>query len=403
MDSPRLPLLRRLDGEHPLAVDGLLTVLVGLVYAIAFKGLATLRGPLWANAAIGAIAVLPAAFRRRQTLAALISTSLGQALAVAISTAPAPPLAVALAVYTVAQRFERRMALMLLACALAITTAGLAVYAAVPHPRTVDSAVGPAAISALLIAGAWLAGSSVRQRREYARSQREQAERRAAEQVAEMRRMLTEQRLQIARDLHDVLAHTLSLIAVQAGVANYVIGEHPEEASRALSSIEQTSRSALGEVRALLTVLRAERPASAQASDSRAAAFPAPGLADLGALVERTAAAGVRVDLQVSGRRPALPAGIELAAFRVVQEAITNVVKHAATDACQVTVAYQQDRVTLQVTDHGSGVGSKAALGYGIVGMRERVGMYGGDFHAGALPDRGFQVTARSPVAVGDA
>ena len=172
VDSQRPPMLRRLDAEHPLAVDCLLTVLVALAYAVAFKGLATLRGPLWADAVVATIAVLSASFRRRQTLTALTLTVLGQAVAVAISTAPAPPLAVAFVMYTAALRFQRRTALMLLGGALAATTAGLAVFAAVPHPRAVDSAVGPAAISALLVIGAWMAGSSARQRREHARSLR---------------------------------------------------------------------------------------------------------------------------------------------------------------------------------------------------------------------------------------
>jgi signal transduction histidine kinase len=236
----------------------------------------------------------------------------------------------------------------------------------------------------------------------------------------------------------------MSLIAVQAGVANYVVSAHPEEAVRALSSIEETSRGALHEMRALLGVLRAERNGTGPGQPD-AGLVPAPGLADLDRLIERTAEAGVRVDLAVRGERFQLPAGLDLAAYRVVQEAITNVIKHAATDKCTVTVAYQEDALTLEVTDSGSGAngrggedpaadggglpaggghqaaggghqaagaghaaagaggptagGGHAAAGAGIAGMRERVGMYGGEFQAEPLPGRGFRVTARFPLA----
>jgi len=129
---------------------------------------------------------------------------------------------------------------------------------------------------------------------------------------------------------------------------------------------------------------------------------PAPGLADLASLVERTGEAGVLVELRVRGERPLLPAGLDLAAYRVIQEAVTNVIKHAATDSCQVTIAYQQDALTLEVTDNGSGSaasgGELPVAGNGIIGMRERAAMYGGKVRAGPLPGRGFLITARFPL-----
>jgi signal transduction histidine kinase len=252
----------------------------------------------------------------------------------------------------------------------------------------------------LLIAVAWMIGYSVRQQHAHTAALREQAERRAGEQLAEARRARSEERLQIARELHDVVAHTMSLIAVQAGVANYVVSARPEEAVRALSSIEETSRGALHEMRALLGVLRAE-PNGTGPGQPDAGLVPAPGLADLDNLVERTAEAGVQVDLDVRGQRHQLSAGLDLAAYRVIQEAITNVIKHAATDRCRVTVAYQQDALTLEITDSGAGwTGSGTpAAGHGVVGMRERAGMYGGEFLAAPLPGGGFRVTARFPLA----
>ncbi|MEY9934439.1 signal transduction histidine kinase [Catenulispora sp. GP43] len=178
-----------------------------------------------------------------------------------------------------------------------------------------------------------------------------------------------------------------------------------------MASIETTSRGALREMRALLSMLRADGTADGTANGitdgipnniavrHEAELVPVPGLADLDALVARTAEAGLLVDLEVHGERSALSAGIDLAAYRVVQEAITNVVKHAATDSCRVRIGYEQDALSVQVTDDGNAGFSKiSGLGHGIVGMRERVGMYGGEFHAAPLPGRGFQVTARLPL-----
>jgi signal transduction histidine kinase len=322
--------------------------------------------------------------------------------------------------YLVPLLFPPRDALRLLAGALLVTAAGLVAFAVVPHGIYGAGGAGSAADllleSGLLITAAWMIGYSVRQQRAYAAGLREQAERRAGEQLAEARRASSEERLQIARELHDVVAHTMSLIAVQAGVANYVVSAHPEEAARALSSIEETSRGALHEMRALLGVLRAERNGTGPGPPDTGL-VPAPGLADLDRLIERTAEAGVRVDLAVRGEPFQLPAGLDLAAYRVIQEAITNVIKHAATDTCAVTVGYQEDALTLEVTDSGSGANGRggedpaadggglaagaghAAASAGIAGMRERVGMYGGKFQAEPLPGRGFRVTARFPLA----
>jgi signal transduction histidine kinase len=401
---------------------------MALASVVIFKGLADLHGiPHWAGAAIIAVAVLPAAVRRRWTRTVLALVVASGAVGTALSTSPGPPLAVAFVMYLVPLRFPRRDALRLLAGALLVTAAGLVAFAVVPHgiyrAGGARSAADLLLESGLLITAAWTIGYSVRQQRAYAAGLREQAERRAGEQLAEARRASSEERLQIARELHDVVAHTMSLIAVQAGVANYVVSAHPEEAVRALSSIEETSRGALYEMRALLGVLRAERNGTGPGQPD-AGLVPAPGLADLDRLIERTAEAGVRVDLAVRGERLQLPAGLDLAAYRVVQEAITNVIKHAATDRCTVTVAYHEDALTLEVTDSGSGAnwrgsghlaasGEHAAngsggptagaggptAGAGIAGMRERVGMYGGEFRAEPLPGRGFRVTARFPLA----
>jgi len=417
MNALRPPLLRRLRPGHWLAIDCAVTAAMALVYGAEFSDPPYLPGmPEWATAAT-VLAVLPAALRRRWPRAVLALVVTGGAVLTALSTSVGPPLAVAFVMYLIPLRFPPREALRLLVGTLVVTAAGLAVFGIVPHGIFRNGGVAKAGglllEGGLLIIVAWMIGYSVRQQRAYLADRQEQAERRAREQVAEARRVSTEERLQIARELHDVVAHTMSLIAVQAGVANYVVAAQPEEAARALSSIEQISRGALREMRALLGVLRAEGSASGPgpASDGNgggprpaqqgAGLVPAPGLADLEGLVARTAEAGVRVDLDVRGERPPLPAGLDLAAYRVIQEAITNVIKHAATDSCRVAVAYQEDALTLEITDSGHGVGASngsPAVGHGLAGMRERVGMYGGEFRAAPRPGRGFRVTAWFPL-----
>jgi signal transduction histidine kinase len=405
MDQIRPPLAQRLRPAHWAGIDCVVTAVMALAYAPIFGETADLRGiPYWVSPAVVAVAVLPAAFRRYWPRTVLALVVAGGAVATAVSRNPdLPPLAVAFTMYLIPLRFPRRDALWLLAGALLVTAAPLAALASDPA-RPVGDVVGLLLGGGLLVTAAWAFGYSVRQQRAYTAGLAEQAERRAREQLAEARRAGSEERLQIARELHDVVAHTMSLIAVQAGVANYVISARPQEAARALSSIEQISRGALGEMRGLLVVLRAEgNDAGPRRQDG--ALVPAPGLADLGSLLERAAEAGVRVDLDVRGERPRLSAGLDLAAYRVIQEAITNVIKHAATDSCQLSVACQDDVLTLEITDSGSagrsasGSNGSPAAGHGITGMRERVGMYGGQFRAAPLPGRGFQVTAVFPLA----
>jgi signal transduction histidine kinase len=386
-------------------IDCVFAVLIVFVQSVVVRELAHLHGvPHWEGAAVLAVAVLPAAFRRRWPRTALVLVVVGGAVLTAISAVTVLPLAVAFVIYTIALRLRRREALWLLAGTLLVTVLPLAAPGHIHEHAT--GAVGRLLLAdALLITATWLLGYTVRQHRAYAAGLHEQAERQQRDQLAEARRARSEERLQIARELHDVVAHSMSLIAVQAGVANYVVNAHPQEAAAALASIEQTSRGALREMRALLGVLRADGDGTRHLLGD--GLVPAPGLANLNGLAERTAEAGVRVELAVRGSRLPLPAGLDLAAYRVVQEAVTNVIKHAATGSCRVNVSYQQDALTLEITDEGSGasrsdssggIGTSCA-GHGIVGMRERVGMYGGEFLAAPLPGRGFRVTARFPLA----
>jgi len=262
----------------------------------------------------------------------------------------------------------------------------------------------PPSLAQVLGLGAWLlvlgtVAEVVRSRRanaaESARSRAEQARRRASEE-----------RLGMARELHDVLAHNISLINVQAGVALHLIDRQPDQARTALSAIKTASKEALDELRAVLDVLR--QP------DEVAPRSPSASLGDLHALVTRAAAAGLDVDLRVEGSPRPIPSGISLAAFRIVQESLTNVTRHAGVDRAVVTVDYGDHVLTVQVDDEGAGGAAPMATasagrsraggvgsGSGIAGMAERTAALGGELEAGPRPAQGFRVRARFPLPEG--
>ncbi len=232
-----------------------------------------------------------------------------------------------------------------------------------------------------------------RQRRAVAEADTERARAaelaRTREQLA--RQAVVEERLRIARELHDIVAHAMSVITVQAGTARMVMDGSPEVARDALGAIEGTSRQALQEMRRLLSVLRDDSDGGAEAL------APARGLADLDSLVEATQAAGVRVELCRQGDPVPLPAGADLAAYRIVQEALTNVCKHARATAASIVVRYGPGEVAVEVSDNGVG-GAPGGDGHGLVGMRERATLYGGEVEAAPRPEGGFRVRARIPV-----
>jgi signal transduction histidine kinase len=218
------------------------------------------------------------------------------------------------------------------------------------------------------------------------RARRDAFRERARAEQEERQRLAGEQRLDLAQELHDVLAHHISLINVQAGVALHLIDEQPERARPALTEIKEASREALRELRGALDILR--RGAAAPRA-------PAPRLAELDRLVATVGASGLDVTLDDRGRPAALPAAVELAAYRIVQEALTNVSRHAAATSARVTLRYD-DAVTVEVVDDG--VGGTAAAGNGITGMRERAVALGGTLVAGPGPTGGFRVAAHLPI-----
>ncbi|MGW1193751.1 sensor histidine kinase [Streptomyces sp. NPDC002559] len=225
---------------------------------------------------------------------------------------------------------------------------------------------------------------------EFVRVRREQWADRRAEREAAERRRADEERLRIARELHDVLAHSISVINVQSNVGLALLDSDPEQARAALTAIKAASKEALGEVRQVLDTLR---------TPGDAPRAPAPGLDRLPELVEQAASAGLTVTVGTDGVRPAVPPGADLAAFRIVQEALTNVVRHSGSRTARVRVGYRPDRIRLRVDDDGPATGKDAGgSGNGLAGMRERAAALGGTIEAGPRTDGGFRVRAELPL-----
>ncbi|MGW7171569.1 sensor histidine kinase [Streptomyces xanthophaeus] len=247
---------------------------------------------------------------------------------------------------------------------------------------------GPAPWAQELAAAAWVL--AVLAVSELVRTRREQWARDRAERAASERRRVGEERLRIARELHDVLAHSISVINVQAGVGLALLDSDPEQARTALTTIKAASKEALGEVRQVLDTLRAP---------GEAPRTPAPGLDRLSELVEQAAAAGLTVEVTVEGQPRGLPPGVDLAAFRIVQEALTNVVRHSGARTARVRLVWQPRDLELHVADDGPATGAPSGgSGTGLVGMRERASALGGSIEAGPRPEGGFAVVARLPV-----
>ncbi|MEU8034120.1 sensor histidine kinase [Streptomyces sp. NPDC049099] len=294
------------------------------------------------------------------------------------------------ALFFVAVTRPRRTAVTATAVSLGVM-AGCAV-AQLLLAGSLDS-TGPAvALTAVVLTAviAWLTGDALRRSREY-------AERLSAQATASA---VMAERLRISRELHDVVAHSIGIIALQAGAAGEVLDTQPARAREALKVIETSGRETLSGLRRMVGALRQAqpRPGVDAASAEPAPLDPVPGLAGLDRLAEVTTAAGVRVAVRRHGRPRPLPQEIDLSAFRIVQEAVTNVVRHARTDSCQVTVDHRDDALVIDVLDDGRGRGAGGATGYGLVGMRERVGLLHGELSAGPRPEGGFRVTARLPL-----
>ena len=382
---------------RPLLADALLAgllaafSLVALVYANGDCDGACRPG---GTAATGLILAqtLPLAWRRRHPLAVSLVTGLATA---GYGLAPYPDLAMPVPVgglvgmYSVAAWGSRRAALVAGGVAAAVVAVVMSL------PRT-DADLVDAAFASLGLAGAWVLGDRARVQRALAAELSDRAVRLEREREGEARRAVVSERARIARELHDVVAHHVSMMVVQAEAGPLAVERDPARAAGAFEAIAATGRQALVEMRRLLGVLRGDGQAPSLA--------PQPGLDQVPSLVEQVGRAGLEVELVVEGEKAPLPAGVELSAYRIVQEALTNAVRHAGPGRARVLVRYGERDLELTVRDEGGGGGAAPAggpptrSGQGLVGMRERVSLFGGELHAGPGPDGGFTVAARLPL-----
>jgi signal transduction histidine kinase len=386
------PLARRraLAVDVLLALGVLLIEVLGLLLSERVGRSADWRAPdalAYLLLAAGPAALL---LRRRWPLGVLAVT-LACGLAYAARTYPEGPshFAVFPALWTVALTVPRRRA-WLAATLTAVAVAGAELFL---YGETMFD--GEPLYAAVTVFAAMWWGEAVRARRAYVAELRDRAERAERTREEEARRRVDEERLRIARELHDVVSHTIGVISVQAGVAAHLLERRPDKAAESLAAIRQASDEALGELHAMLGVLR-ERD-----GDGGTPLAPAPGLAELDALVAQAAGAGVEVQVSLEGAPRPLPAAVDLACYRVVQESLTNVVRHAGASRAEITVRHDDGRVVVEVTDDGRGPNGSAngnGGGQGIVGMRERARALGGTLEAGPRPGGGFRVQAVLPM-----
>ena len=324
---------------------------------------------------------LPLLLRRRYPLPVL-AVVLSASVATQYVVGALPPFALGLALYTVASHTERRIAL----------PAGVVTFALLPLsliPRASWSGGESVLHVIVFTAAAWILGDNLRTKRAYYRELEERAERLEREREQNVRRAAAEEQARIARELHDVIAHSVSVMVVQAAAAGDVFEKHPERAREALRSIEESGRSALTELRRLLGIVRTREQSSRE---------PQPGLAALAELVEQVRATGLEVELELEGELGELPAGVDLSAYRIVQEALTNTLKHAQASRARVRVSRRADELELEIGDDGAGPGEESADGHGLIGMQERAALLGGVLEARPAPNGGFSVRARFPL-----
>jgi signal transduction histidine kinase len=322
--------------------------------------------------------VVPLVWRRRAPLAVLVVVA-GAGLAYGVAELPDPAImfAPAVALYTVAASRPRSVTIPVAVAAGLLGTATIV--------ATADSDVADVAVNYFVGITAWVVGDTVR-------TQREQAARAEAQRAGDARRAVAEERVRIARDLHDVVAHHLSVIVVQSEAAQEVLDARPDQAGAAMGRVADTARTALAELRRVLGVLRSE-------ADGGAARAPQPDLAGVDDLVAAVRQAGLTVDVRTEGPARPVTGVVGLTAYRVVQEALTNVLRHAAARRAEVALSFGDDALVVTVSDDGRGPAGGDGGGHGIAGMRERVAIAGGSLDAGPRDGGGFAVRARLPLA----
>ncbi|OMI91557.1 two-component sensor histidine kinase [Streptomyces sp. M1013] len=380
---------RRYTDNHPHLVE---TAFLLLVLAVTSRQY--VHGDLgwWPGQPLALAATAGLVARRRHPRAAVLVTAACAAVSVALGylVFPLLLLPVLTALYELAVRTPQRTAYAYYGATLALVVPA-ALFFERNDQEWVDESVGPVFWILLPV----LAGTAVRSRRAYLDAVHTRAEHAERTREEEARHRVAEERIRIARELHDVVAHHMALANAQAGTAAHLARTHPEQAQELLTHLTGTTASALRELKATVGLLRT--PDGSDDPDD--ALHPPPGLARLPELVSAFGSAGLHVTVTVHGTRRPLPPGVDLTAFRIVQEALTNVTKHTDAGTADVHLAYAHDRLTLTVTDDGGATPRPPGPGggYGLIGMRERARTSGGRLSAGSLPQGGFTVTAELP------
>ncbi|MFF0703260.1 sensor histidine kinase [Streptomyces tendae] len=388
--SPLARVLARLRTTSPYAVDAAVAGLV--LFAVSLQWLFPDEGddPLsWRGWLLGAATAVPLVWRRAAPFATACAVSVATPVQ-ALYHAPPPDLMYGgfVVLYTLAalaRPWQRRVML-----------AGWLVGVAATISHKEDAEPFEYAFQLLSIVCAYALGSLARTQRAYTAELEDRARRLERERTADTARATAQERARIARDMHDILAHAVSLMVVQAEAGPVVVRSDPARAEAAFDAIATTGRDAMTQLRRILGVLKQEE------RESGPWRLPQPGLAALPGLVHRVGeSAGLEVELCVTGDPRPLPPDTEVAAYRIVQEALTNTVKHAYASCATVGLDWAEDEVTLTVTDDGRGPAAPGGGGHGLIGIRERAAACGGGAVTGAGPDGGFRVLVRLPVAAG--
>ncbi len=376
--------------RHPWWTDSLLALFLTFISiaSVIFTGNGHhVRSIAVLDAILVPITTLPVALRRYRPLAVLATTVGAETLLLLFATRVPAPVGVIVALYTVASRCERAVSVRAGAWAsLAIVVGVIVQY---------GSQSGKIVPELAVFAIAWVIGDNIRTRRAYLAELEARAARLEREREERDQRAVAEERARIARELHDVIAHNVSVMVVQASAGEEVFDSDPGRARESLAAVASTGRAALAELRRLLGVIRAE--------DDREGApsyLPQPGIEYLDELVRQVRETGLEVELSVLGQPRELPEAVGLCAYRIVQEALTNTLKHADASRARVSVRYVADAVELRVTDDGRGASAVNGEGggHGLIGMRERVALFGGELTVEPGDDRGYAVRARLPL-----
>ena len=370
--------------------DLVLAALIGLLYVGEASFEAGLAGHRFASVVLAVVFAAALAMRRRLPLLPLLAgaavIAFSHTVVGDVAETGAFLVGFIVAIYSAGRHASGRQ----------LTASAVLVLAGIPL-ATLDpsqsAGFGDWAFFTVFFGGPFVGGRIIRYRREREHSLLDHATALELERDQNARDAVIEERTRIARELHDVVAHAISVIVLQARGGRRMLSSEPAETEAALDAIEHAGEQALAEMRRLLGMLRS--------ADEELALAPQPSLSRIGDLADRLSSAGLPVEVTIEGEPVELPPGVDVSAYRIVQEALTNALKHAGPARARVIVRYRADELELEVVDDGAGNGAGGGTGHGLAGIHERVGIYGGRLEAGRRPEGGYALRARLPLAVG--